>query len=591
MHVSKSSSGPPSRDSYLAHHWPLVLKALVIVVAGATVFYPTLFAPWYGDDDIYLTGNPLLQDPHRVWKAWFQPGSFIEYYPIEQTVQWMQWELFGLNSTFGYHLTNLILHLTSALLIWRLFDKLRLKWAWLGGLIFAIHPLMVDSVGVACELKNTLSLPPFLLSMCFYLDFENTRKPRYYFFALALFLVAMLCKITMYFFPVVILLYAWWKRGRIGWNDVKESLPFFVVSLALGLITLHAGVVYAQSIQYQSPAPIHLGGILNRIALGGLSLTFYLGRCFFPLCPMPFYPQWSLEPLNPLLFTPWLVIATTVVVCWAMRRSWGRPVLFALAFFTLGLAPFLGFNETSYMALTWFTDHFVYIPIIALIGLVVAGIEHPRRRLPLGFQPVEVLRIAVCLLLLGFQTYSYAKLFGDQEKLWIYNLRFNPKAWLAEDQLGQIYMQKQDVDKAIEHMQKSAQINPDFFNAHLYLGLYLSAAGRIPEGAAAFAQAVKIDPRAADGHFYLGDALRQLGRATEAIDQYNLALQIDPDLVTARSNLSEALAQQGRIPEAIAQMAAALRTTPDDPKLQARMSELQAEQQAQSPGTDSSLPK
>ncbi len=207
---------------FLSQHGHLLFKALVIVVAGTTVLYPTLHGSWFGDDDLYLT-NPILSEPNRLWKAWFQPGSFIEYYPIMQTVEWLQWKLWGLKSAFGYHLTNLALHLTSALLLWRLFSKLGLKLAWLGGLIFAIHPMMVETVATACELKNTLSLPPFLLAMGFYLDFENSRKPRDYALALLLFLVAMLCKIAMFFFPFVILLYAWWKHNRITWIDVKAS--------------------------------------------------------------------------------------------------------------------------------------------------------------------------------------------------------------------------------------------------------------------------------------------------------------------------------------------------------------------------------
>ena len=121
---------------------------------------------------MYLSQNPLLHDPARLWKAWFQPGSFIEYYPLEQTVQWVQWQLWG-NDTFGYHLTNVCLHLLGAFLVWRLLSKFGLRLAWLGGLIFAIHPMMVESVAWISELKNTLSLPPFLLAMCAWIDYEE----------------------------------------------------------------------------------------------------------------------------------------------------------------------------------------------------------------------------------------------------------------------------------------------------------------------------------------------------------------------------------------------------------------------------------
>jgi hypothetical protein len=83
---------------------------------------------WVWDDNIYLKNNPLLHDPARLWKAWFAPGSFMEYYPIEQSVQWLQWQLWG-NDTLGYHLTNLALHLINALLVWRLLSKFGLRLA------------------------------------------------------------------------------------------------------------------------------------------------------------------------------------------------------------------------------------------------------------------------------------------------------------------------------------------------------------------------------------------------------------------------------------------------------------------------------
>jgi hypothetical protein len=144
-------------------HWKLLLlRALLIVAAGFWVFAPALRGDWLMDDDLYLTQNVLLHDPARLWKIWFAPGSLIEYYPIEASAQAVQWHLWHYD-TLGYHLTNLILHLISALLVWRLLGKFGLRLAWLGGFLFVIHPAVVESVAWISELKNTLSLPFFLL--------------------------------------------------------------------------------------------------------------------------------------------------------------------------------------------------------------------------------------------------------------------------------------------------------------------------------------------------------------------------------------------------------------------------------------------
>jgi hypothetical protein len=214
-------------SEFVLPEWKLMLiHAAIIVAAGLWIYWPALNGDWLWDDTMYVSQNPLLNDPAHLWKTWFQPGRFIEYYPIEQTVQWVQWQLWG-NYTLGYHLTNLGLHLLSAFLVWRLLGKLGLQFAWLGGLIFAIHPMMVESVAWISELKNTLSLPPFLLAMCAWIDYEERGRRNDYLRALAFFLVSMLCKIGVAPFPVIILLYAWWKGGGLAaviWRPACRSL-------------------------------------------------------------------------------------------------------------------------------------------------------------------------------------------------------------------------------------------------------------------------------------------------------------------------------------------------------------------------------
>jgi hypothetical protein len=576
---SRSPAAPiPSAAAPARLIGPDLIKALVILVSGILVLSPVLRGHWYGDDDLYLVNNPLLYDPARLWKAWFVPGSFVDYYPIGQAVEWYQWRLWGTDSPFPYLVCNLVLHLTSALLLWQLLARLGLRLAWLGGLIFAIHPLMVDSVGVSSELKNTLSLPPFLLAMICYLDFDETRKPRDYVLTLLFFVIAMLCKITMDFFPFVILLYAWWKRGRISRADIVASLPFFAVSLVLGLTFLHAGVVYAGTTQYISPGPIHLGGIPERLALAGLSLLFYFGHSFLPYHPVPFYPLWPLDPLTPLFFLPWLAIAIVVFTCWRKRDSWGRPTLFALGFFTLGLVPFLGLNEVSYMCLGWVWDHFLYIPIIALIGLVVAGLDGIARQLPQKFLVPATAILVALLALLGFQTWTYAKLFTTPEELWVYNLRSNPNAWMAHHLYAHELTMRDANDDAIAEERASLQINPAFDNAQMTLGLVLCKVGDYAEATKAFQACLRINPHYGAARFWLGFALVANGRSAEAIEPLSIFLQAHPNNVDGHLALAQALAKAGRLPEAHAEIETADKISPGNPKVQALREQLRQTQ-------------
>src|SRR5580658_7980155 len=134
------------------------LQAAVIIVSTMVIYWPALHGGWLWDDNVDITENLTTKGARGLWNIWFEPGTQPDYYPIKASVQWAQWHLWGAD-TFGYHVTNVMLHIASALLVWRLFDKLGLRLAWLGGLIFAVHPVQVESVAWIAELKNALAMP------------------------------------------------------------------------------------------------------------------------------------------------------------------------------------------------------------------------------------------------------------------------------------------------------------------------------------------------------------------------------------------------------------------------------------------------
>ena len=210
-----------------------LLRWLPALVLGAVAFWiygPVMRGGWLWDDNLYFAQNPALSDPYGLLKISFVPGTLFEYYPVTETVQWAQWKLWG-NDTLGYHLINVALHVLNAVLFWRLLDKLGLRLAWMGAVLFAIHPVNVESVAWISELKNTLSLAPALLCLMAFIDYEKTGASRLYWWALASFGIAMLCKNSVVCLPFCLLLYVWWRRGRLNGSDLKSIAPFFLISV------------------------------------------------------------------------------------------------------------------------------------------------------------------------------------------------------------------------------------------------------------------------------------------------------------------------------------------------------------------------
>jgi tetratricopeptide (TPR) repeat protein len=537
--------------------WTLIAQALVIAAAVLWIYWPALHGDWLWDDNYLVSDNAVVHDPHGLWKIWFDPGSLIDYQPLKVSVSWLQWQLWG-NDTLGYHLTNVLLHIVGALLVWRLLSKFGLRLAWLGGLIFAIHPVQVESVAWIAELKNTLSLPPFLLAMCAWIDFEDRGRKRDYFLALGLFLVAMLCKAAMVMFPVVILLYAWWRRGRIAGKDIRASAPFFVVSLALGLVTAWFLHQHTRGVD-----AVPMGGFFSRLACAGLAFSFYFSTCFLPVSLLPIHPHWVVDPPTLLQFLPWPILLAVIGGLWTKRERWGRHALLGLGFFLINLAPFVGFNAASYMVFTWVMDHVLYIPIIGLIGLAVAGLGQVESRLPASFRFYGIGLAVVASALLALESHRYAGMFSNEETLWSYELRYYPDAYLAYNNLGNALQQAGELTQAMEQYELALQIDPDFAVAHNNLGSVLLEKGQLSEAMEQFERALQIKPDYAGAHFNLGSALAQTGQLPKAIDQDEEALEIEPDYAEAHNNLGLALLQTGRDQESVDQYEQALRIKPD----------------------------
>ncbi|HEX4140894.1 MAG TPA: tetratricopeptide repeat protein [Candidatus Methylacidiphilales bacterium] len=571
----------------------LLAGALAIIAAGTWIYWPALGGGWVWDDNIYVTDNPLLHDLHGLWRIWFEPGAAREYYPLDATAWWIEWHLWGL-ATPGYHVINLLCHLAGSLLVWRLLARLGLRYAWLGGLLFAVHPVQVESVAWISELKNTLSLPFFLLALLAWIDFDERRRDRDYYLALALFTVAMLGKPTMAGFPLVILLYAWWKRGRVEGRDLKASVPFFVVSLALGVA---AGWMAQRSQTPPSPAETAaLGGLGVRLVGLGQVLTLALRQIFWPVGLIPDYPPPTIDFSLPQLL-PWPVLAAILLYLWTQRRGWGRHVLLGLGFALLMLAPVLAFVVMNFATMAWSMDHLLYLPLIGLVGLAAAGLEQLADRAPVPLRAAGIAVVALAVAWLAWLSHGYARLYAGPETLLTYTLKHNPLAWRANVNLGVLMMKDGRTGPAIAEFEQALKIEPNRAETHYNYGKALAQDGHASDALEQYEQALAIDPTYAEAqydtanllaqsgrtdealdhyrkaeqgrtdytpaYYNMGNLLKQLDRLDEAAAQYQAALQIDPDQTDARYNLGNVLLREGQTDEAIAQFRAVLQTKPD----------------------------
>ena len=549
--LSRAIAGPSRRQRWLA-------PALLILLAGCWAFSPAMEGDWLWDDHAEILEARDVRDPGGLARIWTAPSS-PDYLPLKTTVQWLQWRCWGDRSTLGYHLTNLGLHLCAALLVWRLLGKLGLRRAWLGGLLFAIHPLVVESVAWIAELKNTLSLPLLLLALCAWLDFDERRRAGDYLWALLLFLAAMLCKSSVVMLPVILLVHAWWKRGRIGWGVLRASAAFFAVSLAFGFVT-----VWFQQQRAIGAGELPVGGLLSRFAAAGLGVGFYFAKGVLPAGLMPVYPRWAVDPPSAWQFLPWALLGAAAGWLWSRRDGWGRHALLGLGFFFLNLLPVLGLIKMSYQYIAWAADHFVYLPLIGVIGLAVAGAGAVIDALPAARRGWAWGAIAAACAGLAVASHRYAGVFRSEETLWTYTVRQNPGAVVARNNLAKVFVDSGRVAEAIAQYEAALRLDPRSAEAHANLGNVLVQAGRLTEGISHEEEALRLRPNAAATWGNLGGALLQAGRREEAITRLREATRLDPGSAGVHANLGRALAQTERWPEAIGEYEKAVRIQPDD---------------------------
>ncbi len=250
------------------------------------------------DDDTLLTANALITRgtgffDTQSWKGlaaiWFplNEPAVNDYAPLSSTSLWIEWRLWGPGAPSGFHITNILLHAAGALLLWAALARMRVRGAWLAALVWAVHPVGVESVAWIAERRNVLSMPLLMLALLAWLRFQDTRRRGDYALALVLLAATLLAKSTAVMLPFFLLLWIWWKRDRVTKRDCIGTVPFFAVSLVFGLIT--AWFQYARAIADEQ---MPIGGLLHRIASACFALGFYAVNAVLPFKLMFNYPEW-----------------------------------------------------------------------------------------------------------------------------------------------------------------------------------------------------------------------------------------------------------------------------------------------------------
>jgi tetratricopeptide (TPR) repeat protein len=516
----------------------LVVPALLLATLAA--YLPAWRGGMVWDDESHVTAVGL-RSVEGLRRIWLELGVTAQYYPLVHSAFWVQHRLWG-DATLGYHLVNVLLHVLSSGLFLLILRRLDVPGAALAALVFALHPVHVESVAWITELKNTLSGAFFLASALAYLRFDRERAGRAYAASAALFVLALLSKSVTATLPGVLLVVLWWKRGRLEWRrDAVPLLPYFGVGAAAGLFTAWVEHTYMGA----RGAEFDLTGV-ERLLVAGRAIWFYLGRLLWPTDLVFVYPRWAIRADDPGQYLYPLGVAALLVGLWFLRRRTRAPLAALLAFGGI-LFPVLGFLDVYPFRFSFVADHFQYLASLPVITLVSAGATTlVGRRLPRTGGWVLGAALAVTL---GTLTWRQSRQYADALTLYRTTIERNPSAWMAHGNLGAL-LRGTDPAQALVHLETAVRLKPDLIEGHYNLGTALQELGRLDEAMAQYRKAIALSPRHARAYCNLGNVLRQLGRLEEAERSYAEAIRLEPDLALARSGLGRVLQEQGRLEEA-----------------------------------------
>ncbi len=566
--------------------WRPSAAATLLVLVTLAVFWQvqgSQFVLW--DDGLHVFDNPYLQTLtfNNILAFWRKPYAEL-YMPLTYTL-WALTAAVSRGVTAHppegvpldpqvFHTLNLLVHLLSVLVVWRIVCLLlsrtttrpalpRVAWAAGGGaLFFAVHPLQVEAVAWVTGFKDVLGGFLSCVAVWQYLRYasgsvdaassdkaaggQGRRSVGRYGLATGVFVLALLAKPTAVVVPIVAWVLDVWSWPQTWRHRRLALLGWFGLALLWGL--------FARQVQPPDPGAF-LPPLWARLLIAGDAVSFYLSKLGVPVWLGPDYGR---AP-EVMLAQSWLWLtglAPWGLAVWLGYQRTRVPWLVAAAgVLVAGLLPVLGLVPFAFQAYSTVADHYLYLAMLGPALALAWGLAQFRRRwLTVGG--------AVVLGVLGICSAWQTSYWHDTVSLFEHGLTVHRESFLAHNTLGMAMAKQNRLTEATRYYTEAIRLWPRNTQAHHNLGNVLRRQGKTQEALEQYREALRLKPTFAEAHNNLGAVLADQGQLAEAIRHYTAALQLQPAYPGAHYNLGNALSKQGKMQEALEQYREALRLQP-----------------------------
>jgi tetratricopeptide (TPR) repeat protein len=556
-----------------------IVIGILIAVYAFLIFKPSLNNGFAYDDSLYIEKNQQITDLSLggISKIF---SSYVagNYHPLTILTLAIDFHAFK-HDPYGFHLMNLIFHGIATFLIFIFIFRLTddLITASVVSLLFGIHPMHVESVSWISGRKDLLYTCFFILSLIFYLYYQKEKGIKgFYILSLIFFIFSCLSKAMATVLPIALILIDYYKGVKFDKKVILEKVPFFVISIIIGLIAIKAQNEVGSfiSIPYSIP---------ERIMLAFYGLFFYIEKMFVPLglSAIYTYPERVNNSLPLIVMLSPLIILILTLLIIKFKSKLSRLTILGSLFYVLCLLQVLQIQPVGD---SFAADRYFYLSSIGLFLIIGSGISFifKKYRDKLQYIKNSVIFVSVvAFVLLSILTYqrTYAwqnnytlytnvienypnakgayfglakyykdnKDYSDALKMLNKTLELDPRHNEAYYNLGNLYYELKQYDKSIDAFNKSIEINPRYSKIYTNLGSSYIGMNDYINAEKSFKTAIQINSNDYNAYNNLGIIYYKLKRVDESIEMLNNAIKIKPDFLPAYIGLSQIYQETGNI--------------------------------------------
>jgi len=564
-----------------------LIICIVLVLATLAVYWQVHQFDFVNfDDPIYVVENQHIQSGLStegiVWA--FTTKYFYFWNPLLWISYMLDYQIFGL-SAGGFHLTNLILHVLSTLLLFRLFNRMTAR-VWPSAFVaalFALHPLHVESVAWIAERKDVLSAFFWSLTLCLYVYYTEKQTTWRYLFVALSFICALMSKPMAVTLPLIMILLDYWPLDRLQTQNklktanedirpikkktkaarvtttskthsgadqkfpgrriagiiplwqIYEKSPFLILSTLLTVITmLPSSESTLQGISQALP----LG---QRLAAAPVYFVGYLAKTFWPRNLAVFYPS-SDFPAWQVLGAVVLIIGISALVVLTVKRM---PYLFVgWLWYCISILPVLGIVHITYGTAYSMSDRYHYLPSIGLAIMLAWGIASFTKRENLRYK-ILLPAGAVVIGVWAVMTWQQCQYWRNSLALFDHAIKVTNNNYLAHNNLAVILFRQGAISGAMEHHNEAIRIKSDYAEAYYNRGTTSVSLGRYSQALVDFDRAIHLYHGYVDAYNNRGSVYMTLGREKQAIEDFNTVIRLQDDYANAYYNRGIIYLNQG----------------------------------------------